>query len=433
MISKDWVVFLPTDPSRSWNCRSGNPCCRSGATSKPADTGGSRAPRRTRPAAPGSSRHAAERGLRAETDRNGNLWAWWDPPGGSGPAARPWAGRRDRHRQPPGLGARRRRVRRPARRRLRVRGRRPCCARQGLAPGQAGRRGRVHRGGGRAGSAWPASGSRLLTGVVAPQDAARADRRRTASALAEAMAAAGLDPAAIGPDARAAGADRRVRRTARRAGQRAGRHARGGRRGRVHLAARPVADRLRRAGRPRGHHEAGRPARPDAAVRGDGARRQEAADRPWRARHVRQGGGRARRVQRDQPRRVRLAGRPRARRGAARRAGRPGARRGGPLRSRARRRASSSRCESFTPVVEFDRDLRDRVVAALAARGHRAPVLPTGAGHDAGVLAARLPTAMLFVRNPTGVSHSPAEHAEPADCEAGVVALAAVLAELACR
>ena len=43
------------------------------------------------------------------------------------------------------------------------------------------------------------------------------------------------------------------------------------------------------------------------------------------------------------------------------------------------------------------------------------------------------PTAMLFVRNPTGVSHSPAEHADPADCEAGVVALAAVLEELAGR
>jgi len=90
-------------------------------------------------------------------------------------------------------------------------------------------------------------------------------------------------------------------------------------------------------------------------------------------------------------------------------------------------------CESFTPVVDFDLDLRDRVAAALAERGIDAPVLPTGAGHDAGVLAARLPTAMLFVRNPSGVSHSPAEHAEPADCAAGVRALAAVLEELACR
>ena len=93
----------------------------------------------------------------------------------------------------------------------------------------------------------------------------------------------------------------------------------------------------------------------------------------------------------------------------------------------------TSRCESLTPVVEFDLELRDRVVAALAGMEIDAPVLPTGAGHDAGVLAAGLPTAMLFVRNPSGVSHSPAEHAEPEDCEAGVVALAAVLEELACR
>ena len=38
---------------------------------------------------------------------------------------------------------------------------------------------------------------------------------------------------------------------------------------------------------------------------------------------------------------------------------------------------------------------------------------------------------MLFVRNPTGVSHAPAEHAERADCLAGVAALADVAADLA--
>jgi beta-ureidopropionase / N-carbamoyl-L-amino-acid hydrolase len=89
--------------------------------------------------------------------------------------------------------------------------------------------------------------------------------------------------------------------------------------------------------------------------------------------------------------------------------------------------------ESFTPRVEFDPGLRARLAGALAARGITAPVLPTGAGHDAGILAAGRPAAMLFVRNPYGVSHSPAEHADPADCEAGVVALAAVLEELAGR
>jgi beta-ureidopropionase / N-carbamoyl-L-amino-acid hydrolase len=87
--------------------------------------------------------------------------------------------------------------------------------------------------------------------------------------------------------------------------------------------------------------------------------------------------------------------------------------------------------ESVTAAVEFDVQLRGRLAAALAEHGIEAPVLPTGAGHDAGILAARLPTAMLFVRNPTGVSHSPAEQAEAADCAAGVTALAAVLRELA--
>jgi N-carbamoyl-L-amino-acid hydrolase len=89
------------------------------------------------------------------------------------------------------------------------------------------------------------------------------------------------------------------------------------------------------------------------------------------------------------------------------------------------------RHESYTPLVRFDVNLRDRITAILGQAGLQAPVLPTGAGHDAGVLAARVPTAMLFVRNPTGVSHSPAEHAELADCETGVRALTAVLEALA--
>jgi beta-ureidopropionase / N-carbamoyl-L-amino-acid hydrolase len=40
-----------------------------------------------------------------------------------------------------------------------------------------------------------------------------------------------------------------------------------------------------------------------------------------------------------------------------------------------------------------------------------------------------VPTAMLFIRNPTGVSHSPDEFAEAADCNTGAVALADVMAE----
>lgn len=85
--------------------------------------------------------------------------------------------------------------------------------------------------------------------------------------------------------------------------------------------------------------------------------------------------------------------------------------------------------ESYTEVVEFQATLRDRLVKVLDG----APVLPTGAGHDAGILSAHIPTAMLFVRNPTGVSHAPEEYATEEDRLAGVKALADVLDELACR
>ncbi|MGV9688135.1 allantoate amidohydrolase [Streptomyces sp. NPDC003444] len=99
--------------------------------------------------------------------------------------------------------------------------------------------------------------------------------------------------------------------------------------------------------------------------------------------------------------------------------------------------------ESFTPVVDFSHALRDELSrilgdAAAATTGitgpsGKVPVLGTGAGHDAGILSESIPTAMLFVRNPTGVSHSPAEFAAEDDCLAGVRALADVLEELACR
>ena len=83
--------------------------------------------------------------------------------------------------------------------------------------------------------------------------------------------------------------------------------------------------------------------------------------------------------------------------------------------------------ESVSDAVTFSPDLASRIASP---RGW--PVIPTAAGHDAGILsAAGIPTAMLFVRNPSGVSHSPLETAAMADCLAGVEALADVLASLA--
>jgi N-carbamoyl-L-amino-acid hydrolase len=85
--------------------------------------------------------------------------------------------------------------------------------------------------------------------------------------------------------------------------------------------------------------------------------------------------------------------------------------------------------ESASGATTFDPDLVERIRRVLPD----APLMATAAGHDAGVLAARVPSAMLFVRNPTGVSHAPEESATDEDCAAGVAALADVLTELACR
>lgn len=86
--------------------------------------------------------------------------------------------------------------------------------------------------------------------------------------------------------------------------------------------------------------------------------------------------------------------------------------------------------ESVSPAVVFDRALAAEVAADH--EGGDWPVIPTQAGHDAGIVSmAGIPSAMLFVRNPTGVSHSPAEHAELPDCLVGVSALADTLERLA--
>ncbi len=84
--------------------------------------------------------------------------------------------------------------------------------------------------------------------------------------------------------------------------------------------------------------------------------------------------------------------------------------------------------ESVSGEVAFDPALTSSLRTGLAGRWGSVPVIPTMAGHDAGILAAAgVPTAMMFVRNPTGVSHSPAEFAEMADCLLGVEALADAL------
>jgi N-carbamoyl-L-amino-acid hydrolase len=82
--------------------------------------------------------------------------------------------------------------------------------------------------------------------------------------------------------------------------------------------------------------------------------------------------------------------------------------------------------ESLSGTVHLDPALQRGLVNSLGG----VPVLPTGAGHDAAVLAGSVPAAMLYVRNPTGISHSPEEHVERDDADAGAQALAGVLEDL---
>jgi N-carbamoyl-L-amino-acid hydrolase len=82
--------------------------------------------------------------------------------------------------------------------------------------------------------------------------------------------------------------------------------------------------------------------------------------------------------------------------------------------------------EAYSDAVAFDAGLRKDLNGWLGG----VPELASGAGHDAGILAEHVPAGMIFVRNPTGVSHAPEEFAEAADCNDGSRALAEVLEHL---
>jgi allantoate deiminase len=58
---------------------------------------------------------------------------------------------------------------------------------------------------------------------------------------------------------------------------------------------------------------------------------------------------------------------------------------------------------------------------AIEAAGFPPKRMPSGAGHDAMVMAGRVPTAMLFLRSPGGISHNPAESVLEEDVEAALL------------
>ncbi len=91
---------------------------------------------------------------------------------------------------------------------------------------------------------------------------------------------------------------------------------------------------------------------------------------------------------------------------------------------------SSRPLARFAPV-DFDRRIVDLVAAVAASQGHEALRLPSGAGHDAQMLARVCPTGMIFVPSRGGISHNPAEHTDPDDLVAGAQVLAETLVRLA--
>lgn len=349
---------------------------------------------------------ATRRGLDLTVDRNGNQWAWWGDPDAEGPGvvtgshldSVPDGGAYD---GPLGIVSAF-----AALDLLRARGHRPARP--------LGVVGFTDEEGARFGIA--CTGSRLLTGVLDP-DRARALTDADGTSLAEAMRAAGRDPAHLGRDDE----------TRRRVGTLVELHVEQG----------------------RGLVDAGAAVGVASSIRPHGRWR---LDLTGEANHA----GTTRLEDRDDPM-LRLAAAVLAAREAAiensavatvgRVAVHPNGTNAIPSSVRAwldARGAAETDVravvaevaeaagataveESWTPEVTFAPDLRDRLAALLGD----VPVLPTAAGHDAGILAdAGVETAMLFVRNPTGVSHSPAERAEDDDCTAGVEALTTVLADL---
>jgi beta-ureidopropionase / N-carbamoyl-L-amino-acid hydrolase len=90
---------------------------------------------------------------------------------------------------------------------------------------------------------------------------------------------------------------------------------------------------------------------------------------------------------------------------------------------------SSRTLARFEPVA-FDDRVIGLVESAIAEFGDTVKRLPSGAGHDAQMLARMCPTAMIFTQSHKGISHNPAEHTEPADLVRGADILMRVMLTL---
>jgi allantoate deiminase len=72
------------------------------------------------------------------------------------------------------------------------------------------------------------------------------------------------------------------------------------------------------------------------------------------------------------------------------------------------------------PAVPMDKALTENLAKAVEAAGYPVHHLTSGAGHDAMIVAPHVPSAMLFLRSPGGISHSPHESVLLEDVEAAL-------------
>ena len=72
------------------------------------------------------------------------------------------------------------------------------------------------------------------------------------------------------------------------------------------------------------------------------------------------------------------------------------------------------------PAVAMDSALTQLLERAVAMTGRTVHRMPSGAGHDAMIVARRMPVAMLFLRSPGGISHHPDESVLPEDVGAAL-------------
>ena len=85
----------------------------------------------------------------------------------------------------------------------------------------------------------------------------------------------------------------------------------------------------------------------------------------------------------------------------------------------------------FEPVI-FDLPVVDLIEDVARRLGHSTKRLPSGAGHDAQMLARVCPSGMIFVPSHRGLSHNPAEYTAPEDLAAGADVLLQTMIALAC-